>query len=120
MQVSLFHSDLLKIKYSVGKTRFLIDNLLSSPGLSSNGISEDFSVSGPRSFYGMTKFASELLIQVRIQLRYKIYYKSMWTNCGSRSNGPKRSRNNLILDCNALAIQIFIIHWLQWFRQTGS
>ena len=27
--------DLLKIKYSVGKTRFLIDNLLSSPGLSS-------------------------------------------------------------------------------------
>jgi CDP-paratose 2-epimerase len=32
-------------------------------GVSANGISEDFPLSGPRSFYGMTKLASEMLLE---------------------------------------------------------
>lgn len=44
-------------------TRFELDIQTLLPGVSAQGISEDFSLSGSRSLYGATKLASELLIE---------------------------------------------------------
>lgn len=44
-------------------TRFAFTDNQSEPGLSKNGISENLSLEGARSFYGTTKLASELFIQ---------------------------------------------------------
>ena len=50
------------ISFTEETTRFKIGLDQSVEGLSSNGIAKDFSLVGPRSFYGATKLASELLI----------------------------------------------------------
>jgi CDP-paratose 2-epimerase len=44
-------------------TRFELDQGQSTPGASTDGISEDFPLSGPRTLYGATKLAAELLIE---------------------------------------------------------
>ena len=44
-------------------TRFVIKKEQILPGISAAGISEDFSTSLPRSFYGATKLAAECLVQ---------------------------------------------------------
>lgn len=44
------------------ETRFNWKDQQQMPGISSKGVTEDFSLSGSRSFYGTTKLASELLI----------------------------------------------------------
>lgn len=44
-------------------TRFEIAKEQNSPGITANGISEAFPTALPRSFYGATKLASELIIQ---------------------------------------------------------
>lgn len=44
-------------------TRFVLDSEGHLPGLSSAGISESFSLTGPRSLYGATKLCSEMLIE---------------------------------------------------------
>jgi CDP-paratose 2-epimerase len=44
-------------------TRFALDPEQHRPGLSNEGISEMFSLEGPRSLYGATKLCSELLIE---------------------------------------------------------
>ncbi len=46
-----------------GPTRFEIANTQSTPGITAKGISEDFPTNLPRSLYGATKLASELIIQ---------------------------------------------------------
>ncbi len=45
------------------ETRFEIDSNQSIPGLSPQGVSEDFPLTGYRTLYGTTKLASELLIE---------------------------------------------------------
>ncbi len=44
-------------------TRFELSDNQDVPGVSSNGITEDFPLKSPRTLYGTTKLASELLIQ---------------------------------------------------------
>ena len=52
------------------ETRFSFSADQKEHGISERGISEELSLSGPRSFYGTTKLASELLIQ-----EYAEFYK---------------------------------------------
>lgn len=51
------------LSYQEGETRFELQESQSTPGISEAGISETFPIDGPRSLYGMTKLASELMIQ---------------------------------------------------------
>lgn len=52
-----------RIRTKEGETRFQLEDEQEIPGVSGEGISEDFPLSGVRSFYGTTKLSSELLIQ---------------------------------------------------------
>lgn len=51
------------------KTRFDVTEKQILPGISSKGISEDFLLTGARSFYGTAKLSSELIIQEYITLK---------------------------------------------------
>ena len=51
------------IAYSEQPTRFALNEKQDLPGISIQGVSENFPLSGSRSFYGFTKLAAELLIQ---------------------------------------------------------
>lgn len=61
------------------KTRFVFSDVQSTPGVSSRGYTEDFPLNGPRTLYGTTKLASELLIQEYIDT-YKI--RGVINRCG--------------------------------------
>ncbi len=50
------------LKFTETATRFQLQNQQILPGVSDQGISEDFPLNGARSLYGATKLASELLI----------------------------------------------------------
>lgn len=54
---------LREMKLTEAATRFEIDAEQSIAGLSTRGVSEEFPVNLPRSIYGATKLASELMIQ---------------------------------------------------------
>jgi CDP-paratose 2-epimerase len=56
-----------KILYEGGPTRFILAGKQNLPGVSKDGISEDFPLNGARSFYGTSKLSSELLIQEYIE-----------------------------------------------------
>ncbi len=68
-----------RIKYTEAATRFEIDAQQDQPGISPLGISEKFSLEGPRSLYGTTKLASELIIN-----EYNEFYglKTVINRCG--------------------------------------
>ncbi len=51
------------LPYEETETRFEIADAAAGPGYSPRGISEDFPLAGPRSFYGATKLACEHLLQ---------------------------------------------------------
>jgi CDP-paratose 2-epimerase len=51
------------LKFAEDKTRFTILNEQKTVGASAKGIAENFPLDKPRSLYGMTKLASELVIQ---------------------------------------------------------
>ena len=51
------------IRYSEGESRFEIDKRQTLPGVSIDGINEQFPLDRARSIYGATKLASELLIE---------------------------------------------------------
>jgi CDP-paratose 2-epimerase len=59
--------DLSSLSIKEQSSRFELTSPFSIPGVSQEGISEEFSTSGHRSFYGSTKLASELMIQEYIQ-----------------------------------------------------
>lgn len=61
------------------ETRFALADEQPVPGASSKGIAENFPLDGPRSLYGTTKLASELLIQ-----EYNEFYnlKTVINRCG--------------------------------------
>ncbi|HTY14520.1 MAG TPA: NAD-dependent epimerase/dehydratase family protein [Methanoregulaceae archaeon] len=50
------------LRYSEKETRFSFSDSNNTPGVSFEGISENFSLMGPRSVYGTTKLCSEYLI----------------------------------------------------------
>jgi len=50
------------------ETRFSIADDQDAPGATCNGISEEFPLDGPRSLYGATKLASELIIQEYVEM----------------------------------------------------
>ncbi len=52
-----------RLKLEQAPTRFQLAPEQEELGVSSHGIAETFSTRGPRSFYGMTKLASEMLIE---------------------------------------------------------
>lgn len=68
------------VSYQEKETRFQwIDDQEQVNGVSSQGITEDFSLNGSRSFYGMTKLSSELLIQEYNEL---LGMKTVINRCG--------------------------------------
>lgn len=70
---------LQNLRYEVGTTRFeLVDNQPMS-GASADGISEQFPLMGPRTLYGATKLASEMLIQ-EYQAAYDL--RTLINRCG--------------------------------------
>lgn len=72
-------SNLSKINYTKGETRFLINDEQTLTGISKHGIAENFPMDGARSFYGASKYASELFIQ-----EFSEFYglKSIINRCG--------------------------------------
>ncbi len=70
---------LCSINYSEGKTRFDLNPEQSLRGVSQKGIAENFNIDGARSFYGSSKYASELFIQ-----EYAEFYglKTIINRCG--------------------------------------
>ena len=71
-------------KYEEQDTRFTYSDKQDQKGVSSKGISEEFSLEGSRSFYGTTKLASELLITEYSEL---MGMKTIINRCGVVS-GP--------------------------------
>lgn len=51
------------LHYQENHSRFTLSATQSLPGASEKGISEAFPLSGPRSLYGMTKLAAELMVE---------------------------------------------------------
>jgi CDP-paratose 2-epimerase len=72
-------SNLSKINYTKGETRFLVNDEQTLSGISKHGIAENFPMDGARSFYGASKYASELFIQ-----EFSEFYglKSIINRCG--------------------------------------
>lgn len=73
-----------QLKFKESSTRFELLDGQPISGASKKGISEEFPLEGPRSFYGATKLASELLIQEYMD-NYKI--RSIINRC-SVITGP--------------------------------
>jgi CDP-paratose 2-epimerase len=59
--------ELSKINYTDGDSRFHISDFQELKGISTKGVSELFPSEGPRSFYGSSKYASELFIREYIE-----------------------------------------------------
>jgi CDP-paratose 2-epimerase len=68
-----------QLKFKEGKERFVLDKKQSITGASDKGISESFPLDKPRSLYGSTKLASEILLQEYIN-SYKI--RGVINRCG--------------------------------------
>jgi CDP-paratose 2-epimerase len=56
-----------QLTYTEGMTRFSLAEKCITPGITSNGITEEFPLQGFRSLYGATKLCSEYLIQEYIE-----------------------------------------------------
>lgn len=68
-----------RVKLETAATRFELAVDQVEPGVSLEGIAETFSTRGPRSFYGMTKLASEMLIE---EYRYGYGVTAIINRCG--------------------------------------
>jgi CDP-paratose 2-epimerase len=67
------------IKLEETRTRFEIAEEQPSPGVSPAGISEEFPLTGPRTLYGATKLAAELLIE---EYRFGLGVPAVIDRCG--------------------------------------
>ncbi len=65
--------------FTESPTRFELKDNQQTPGISSKGINEHFPINGPRSFYGATKLASELLIAEYVEF---LGLKAAVNRCG--------------------------------------
>jgi CDP-paratose 2-epimerase len=72
-------SKIEQINFAENESRFDIAEKQSFSGISSRGISEDFPMEGPRSYYGATKYASELFVN---EFREFAGIKSVINRCG--------------------------------------
>ncbi len=52
-----------RLRYTESPTRYVLTDDQPFPGASAQGIGEDFPLDGPRSLYGMTKLAAELMVE---------------------------------------------------------
>nr|WP_265264755.1 NAD-dependent epimerase/dehydratase family protein [Spirulina subsalsa] len=68
-----------QLKLMEAETRFQLASEQPYPGISPQGISEDFPLTGARSLYGATKLASELLIE---EYRHAYGLKAIINRCG--------------------------------------
>ncbi|MEY2829057.1 MAG: hypothetical protein RIQ33_915 [Bacteroidota bacterium] len=68
-----------KIEFTEQATRFAISQQQTLPGITENGLNENFSLQGFRSLYGATKLASELIIQEYNQF---LNIKTVINRCG--------------------------------------
>lgn len=68
-----------RMNYVEGDTRFELEKKQSIPGASSNGIAEDFPLTGARSPYGATKLCSEIMIE---EYRNTYGMKTVINRCG--------------------------------------
>ena len=59
---------LIDILLEEGDTRFILSSKQNIQGVSEKGISEDFPIIGPKSLYGATKLASELILQEYLEM----------------------------------------------------
>lgn len=67
------------INLTEAPTRFVIADAQANPGISTLGVAENFPTNSPRSFYGATKLAAELIVQ-----EYALTYRlpSIVNRCG--------------------------------------
>ena len=72
------------LNYTESETRFLWSDKQVLGGVSSKGVTEDFSLKGSRSFYGTTKLATEMLIEEYAEFKG---LKAVINRCGVLS-GP--------------------------------
>jgi CDP-paratose 2-epimerase len=72
------------LSYRENETRFVWEANQGVPGFSTQGVSETFTLDGPRSFYGASKLASELLIAEYVHSKN---LKAIINRCGILS-GP--------------------------------
>lgn len=77
---------LRKVYYTEGATRLIVDEKQDMLGVTERGISERFSIEGPRSFYGTTKLASEYLLQEYV---YNFGMRGLINRCGILA-GPRQ------------------------------
>jgi CDP-paratose 2-epimerase len=68
-----------KTAFDESPTRFILSDTQSLPGISSEGIAEDFPLEGYRSLYGATKLASELMIH---EFNHFYGLKTVINRCG--------------------------------------
>lgn len=74
------------LNYTETATRFELDAKQSLPGVSANGIAENFPMEGARSFYGATKLASEQFLQEYV---YNCGMRGLINRCGVLT-GPRQ------------------------------
>lgn len=67
------------LRYKEHETRFSLDPIQDLQGCSTEGISEDFTIQGPRSLYGSSKLAGELLLQ---EYSYQFGMPAIINRCG--------------------------------------
>jgi len=68
-----------QVKFEESPTRFTISASQSIEGITEHGVSEKFPIAGPRSLYGASKLASELLIE---EYNYLYNLKTIVNRCG--------------------------------------
>lgn len=78
------YDSLAKARLIVSQNRFNLSNDQQVPGISENGISEDYPLNGLRSLYGATKLASEYFIQ---EFSHNFQLPTVINRCGVLS-GP--------------------------------
>ncbi len=102
-----------ELPYAEDETRFRwATNGLSVPGFSSQGISEQFPLSGARSLYGASKLAGELLIQEYV---HSYGLKAMINRCGLLA-GPWQLGK---VDQGVIALWVARHHFQQPLRYIG-
>lgn len=83
-----------------------------APGISSRGVSEDFSISGARSLYGFTKLAAEQLIE---EYRDSFGVKAVINRCGVIA-GPWQFGK---VDQGVIALWVMAHHYRRQLRYIG-
>jgi CDP-paratose 2-epimerase len=72
-------AELSRLEFHESETRLVLNDKQAMPGASAHGISESFPTSGPRSLYGTTKLAAEMLIE---EYRHAYGIKAVVNRCG--------------------------------------